>query len=75
MFVKKISDWLHCFFRPGRVESHGSGSNRTSLVVTHEDGSVEDLETEVTCLGLSMDRWVKEHMARVEDELSCGFQI
>ena len=44
-------------------------------MVTHEDGSVEDLETEVTCLGLSMDRWVKEHMARVEDKLSCSFQM
>ena len=66
--IQGILDWLHCCFRAGRVESHGSGSNRTSLVVTHEDGSVEDLETEVTCLGLSMDRWEKEYMARVEDK-------
>ena len=44
-------------------------------MVTHEDGSVEDLETEVTCLGLSMDRLVKEYMATVEDNISCCFQM
>ena len=36
-----------------------TSSNRASLVVTHEDGSTEDLEGEVTCLGLSIDRWSK----------------
>ena len=66
---------VHCCIRPSRVECSGSGSNRTSLLVTHEDGSVEDLETEVTCLGLSMDRWVKEHMARVTDKSSSSFQM
>ena len=29
---------------------NGSSSNRASLVVTHDDGSTEDVETEVTCL-------------------------
>ena len=37
----------------------GTESNRASLVVTHEDGSTEDVEGEVTCLGLSMDRWAE----------------
>ena len=27
-------------------------SNRTSLIITHEDGSTEETETEVTCLGV-----------------------
>ena len=35
--------------------SRNGSSNRASLVVTHDDGSTEDVETEVTCLGLSMD--------------------
>ena len=30
-------------------------SNRTSLIITHEDGSVEEEEGEVTCLGLTPD--------------------
>ena len=29
---------------------NGSSSNRASLVVTHDDGSTEDVETEVTFL-------------------------
>ena len=29
---------------------NGSNSNRASLVVTHDDGSTEDVETEVTFL-------------------------
>ena len=28
-------------------------SARTSLIITHEDGSTEEAETEVTCLGLT----------------------
>ena len=28
-------------------------SNRTSLIITHEDGSTEETETEVTCLGVT----------------------
>ena len=28
-------------------------SNRISLIITHEDGSTEEAETEVTCLGLT----------------------
>ena len=27
--------------------------NRTSLIITHEDGSTEETETEVTCLGVT----------------------
>ena len=30
-------------------------SNRTSLIITHEDGTVEENEGEVTCLGLTPD--------------------
>ena len=29
--------------------------NRTSLIITHEDGSTEETETEVTCLGVTPD--------------------
>ena len=31
------------------------GSNRTSLIITHDDGTVEENEGEVTCLGLTPD--------------------
>ena len=35
---------------PGEIPS-----NRTSLIITHEDGTVEENEGEVTCLGLTPD--------------------
>ena len=35
--------------------SEGVQSNRTSLIITHEDGTTEENECEVTCLGLTPD--------------------
>ena len=32
-----------------------AGSARTSLIITYEDGTVEENEGEVTCLGLTPD--------------------
>ena len=41
------------------IQSHRASleivSNRTSLLITHEDGTMEDCEGEVTCLGLTPD--------------------
>ena len=31
----------------------GLKSNRTSLIITHEDGTTEETETQVTCLGVT----------------------
>ena len=31
----------------------GLKSNRTSLIITHEDGTTEETETQVTCLGVA----------------------
>ena len=37
------------------IVSEGVQSNRTSLIITHEDGTTEENECEVTCLGLTPD--------------------
>ena len=47
-------------------------SNRTSLIITHEDGSVEEHEGEVTCLGVTpdVDRRSKVLIEEVPEENS-----
>ena len=37
------------------IVSEAVQSNRTSLIITHEDGTTEENECEVTCLGLTPD--------------------
>ena len=36
-------------------DTDNSSSNRGSLIITHEDGSTEENECTVTCLGISSD--------------------
>ena len=67
MDPEELAQSLNLHLNQGRLESlqrrssegsRSQSSNRTSLVVTHEDGSTEDVEGQVTCLGLSIDRLV-----------------
>ena len=56
---------------PPKSDSQNSSSNRASLIITHEDGSTEENECTVTCLGVSLESGVGQglHIEEISQDI------